>query len=61
MVGVVHVVNVSGALPVDLVDGPYGFCVAFVEIALFDLVPEFVFEGIDDRFYFFIACWWRFV
>ena len=59
--GVVHVVDVSGALPVDLVDGPDGFGVAFVEVGFFDFVPQFVLEGVDDWFDFIVARWRRFV
>lgn len=59
--GVVHVVNVSRALMVDLVHGPDGFGVAFVEVGFFDFVPQFVFEGFDYGFDFVVARRWRFV
>lgn len=39
VVGVIHVVDVAGSLPVDLMNGPYGFGVAFVYVGFFHFVP----------------------
>lgn len=45
---VIHVVDVAGALPIDLVDGPHGFGVAFAGVGFTDLIAEFVLEGGED-------------
>lgn len=49
MVRVVHVVDVSGALPAYLVDGPHAFGVAFSGVGFPDFVAEFIFEGGENR------------
>ena len=50
MVGVIHVVDVAGPLPVDLMNGPDGFRVALVGVGFFDFVPKLIFKGFNDRF-----------
>lgn len=49
-VDVVHVVDISGALPVDLVDRPHTFRVALAGVRFADLVAELVFKGGEDGF-----------
>ncbi len=45
---VVHVVDVPGALPIDLMDRPHTFGVALVGVRFADLVAQFVLEGRED-------------
>ena len=46
---VVHVVDVTGPLPIDLVDRPHRLGVALARVGLADLVTEFVLEGREYR------------
>jgi len=57
-VRVVHVVYEPCALPVNLVDGPHRLCIAFVEVGLLHFITEFIFEGLNHGFDYFIT-WWR--
>lgn len=45
---VVHVVDVAGALPIDLMDRPHAFGVALVGVRFADLVAQLVLEGRED-------------
>ena len=45
---VVHIVHIARPLPVDLMDRPHGFGVAFAGVRFTDFVAEFVLEGGED-------------
>ena len=40
---VIHVVDVSGALPIDLMDRPHAFGVPFACVRFVDLVAQYIF------------------
>jgi hypothetical protein len=45
---IVHIIDIARALPIDLMDRPHGFGVAFSGVGFAYFVSEFVLEGGED-------------
>jgi len=50
LVRIVKIVNIATFLPIDLVHGPHGFRLAFVQVRFLDLVAQLVLEGLENGF-----------